>query len=108
MEGQPIGQGGRGGLVLADPLVEEDEPYLRRPGLRQPVPLHPETPGIEGGGEMRGGALPHPLGHRGDEKSPIGLSQQPGLGHRPPGAKRRREVEPADQPILGDPRRHPP
>ncbi len=57
---------------------------------------------------MRGGALPHPLGHRGDEKSPIGLSQQPGLGHRPPGAKRRREVEPADQPILGDPRRHPP
>ena len=49
------------------PLVEEDEPEPRRPGLSQPVPLHPQTPGIEGGGEMRGGALPHPLRHRGDE-----------------------------------------
>ncbi|GJE69217.1 hypothetical protein CHKEEEPN_0740 [Methylorubrum podarium] len=103
---QPVGEGLRDGLVLL-PLVEQHEAEPGRQPRGETVPLQRQRSGIEGAREPGDGAALQPLGHRHEHGPAIGLRQQSALDHRPAGAQRRGQVEAADQPVVGDARRHP-
>jgi hypothetical protein len=106
-EGQAIGQGLGNPGVVALPFVEEDEADPRRRPRGQPVALRPDLAGVQGGGEAGGGAGREALRHRHDHAPAIRLGQEAGLGDGAPGGQGRGEVEPAEEAVVGDARRHP-
>ena len=107
-ERQPVEQRRGRPLLVAVAFVERDDPDPRGLAERKPVALGADDAEIQRLDDARGDAGRDALRHREQNDAAVGFRQQSGFGDRPPRAQGRREVEAAEQAIVGNAERRAP
>ena len=97
---QPLEQRGRGSLVLGAAFVERHHEEARGRPRRDAVALDDHLARVQGRSHARRQQRAGTLGAGNDHQPAVGLGQQAAFGHRPAGAQRRHEIEPAEQAVI--------
>ena len=107
MDGEPFQPRRWRPFVVAHALVQGDDAEPGGQAQGQPVPLQHHLPLVEDRRDAAGRGRRQPLGHGEQDHAAVGFDQNPPLGHPPAAAQRGGEVEPSQQPPVGDLGRHP-
>ncbi len=102
VERQPIEQRGGCALLGVHAFVERDHAEARRLSELDAVAREHHFARVERGGEAGCGRGREPLRHREYHHAAVGLDEDAALGHRAPRAQRRRQIESAEEPVVGN------
>ncbi len=89
-------------LFLISPFIKGDQAEAGRYTLRQPIALDSDLAIVDHSADLARRRCSDTLRHRQHSNAAIDLRKHTTLQERPPSAQGRRQIEPAEQPAVGD------